>query len=91
MTNRVRNKRSGLSIVVDYLGPTNTLPSRLVCRSQSRNMTYNYDHELGFVENSRTCAMKYATDLGWIADWYEGADDKGRFVYVGVDSRRESV
>jgi len=82
------------SIITKYLGPTNTLGSRIKAHtSYSRNsITLGYDHALNGRENHAAAAKTLATKLnltmgmGWSGRWIEGGGDKGQGNIYVLDS-----
>ena len=75
------------AITTKYLGPTNTLPSRIKARVVcGRSVTVNYDHGLRNAEANHIAAAKaLRDDLGWKGRMLGGGTDTG-YVFVFVAS-----
>lgn len=57
------------AIVTKYLGPTNTLPSRIRVAAQRGRKFVNYDCGLSAQENHRAAAIETVERYGWGGTW----------------------
>jgi hypothetical protein len=75
------------SIVTKYLGPTNTLGSRIrATATAGAKKTVNFNYELGPTDNHRAAAQALAAELGWKGRWEGGSTSDGYvFVCIGGD------
>jgi hypothetical protein len=79
-------------IITKYLGPTNTLPSRIKVSTtggRSFRITVPYNSALSTYENHKAAALILASKLGWYGEWFECDNAGSGYVFVRVIYKNE--
>lgn len=56
------------AIITKYLGPTNTMGSRIKARAYAGSITVTYDHAIDSDANHKRAATALADKYGWLDD-----------------------
>ncbi len=71
-----------IAIVTKYLGPTNTLPSRVRASVPDKTIVLPWDHGVSVEGNHARVALSLARSLGWGGPWYSGSMPGPNMVFV---------
>lgn len=71
-----------IAIVTKYLGPTNTLGSRVRATVANKTIVLPWDHGVSMEGNHARVALSLARSLGWNGPWYAACMSGPNMVFV---------
>lgn len=80
------------AILTKFIGPTNTLPTRVRASSHAGTMVISYDHEFTGEANHVRAARALAVKLGWrwFTPFVTGYLPDGNYCHVAVNTEQHN-
>lgn len=80
------------AITTKYIGPSNTLGSRIKAKAAAGSITIHYDSALNSEDAHMVAAETLAAKFGWAGHWFQGGspDDDG-YCFVCVPAKSDET